>query len=558
MKLDRSWTPAFAVAVIALISGGWLLQQGDASRSSGDYSNARLFEQVHHIVSQRYVEDMESSELYRMAIEGMLTELGDPHTTFLDSAEYADLRLNTTGNYGGLGIRIESQDNWITVVDVLPDTPADREGLQPGDRIIEVKGESAKGWSTTDAVKVLRGPKGSSVHITVARVGVSKPLGFEITRDEVQVASVHSFMLDDDVGYVRLQQFSEQAQRELESAIGSLQEQGARSLVLDLSANPGGLLDQGVAVADLFLPEGTKVVSTKSRVSSQNETYRAPNPEKYGNLPVAVVVSRYSASASEIVAGALQDHDRAVVIGSRTFGKGSVQSLFGLAGGNYLKMTTARWYTPVGRSIQRDRGEDSQMSELMANTISVSGNAISTASTDTAQQQVYRTDSGRAVYGGGGITPDLLVSTDTLTQPEQEFRQELSEAGVILDNAAFQFGVKWAKEHDLSPDFEVTGAMRDAFYRRLSEEHDVEVDRELYDAARGWVDWNLRIQVASAAFGPEERLRQRVASDRPIQRAASLLRRANTPGEVITLAEAEKGSVGPSGEGSSFDGGSEQ
>lgn len=557
MKLDRSWTPALAVAVIALISGGWLLQQGDAARSSGDYSNARLFEQVHHIVSQRYVEEVDSGELYQMAIEGMLSELGDPHTTFLDSAEYADLQLNTTGNYGGLGIRIESQDDWITVVDVLPDTPADRVGLQPGDRIIEVKGESAKGWSTTDAVKVLRGPKGSSVHVTVARVGVNKPLGFEITRDEVHVTSVHSFMLDDRVGYVRLQQFSEQAQRELESAINGLIDEGAKSLVLDLSANPGGLLDQGVAVADLFLPEGAKVVSTKSRVRGQSETYTAPNPEKYGNLPVAVVVSRYSASASEIVAGALQDHDRAVVVGSRTFGKGSVQSLFGLAGNNYLKMTTAQWYTPVGRSIQRDRGEDSQMSELMANTISVSGNAISTATTDTSEQQVYHTDSGRAVYGGGGITPDLLVSTDTLTSPEQEFRSELSEAGVILDNAAFQFGVKWAKEHDLQPGFQITDAIRDAFYRRLVEESDVEVERELYDSAAGWVDWNLRLQIASAAFGPEERLRQRVAFDRPIQRAASLLRDAGTPDEVITLAERQKRETATAGGETSGDGGSE-
>jgi len=555
MKLDRSWTPALAVAVIALVSGGWLLQQGDAPRSSGDYSQARLFEQVHHIVSQRYVDEVDSGRLYQMAIEGMLKELGDPHTTFLDSAEYADLQLNTTGNYGGLGIRIEAQDDWITVVDVLPDTPADRVGLQPGDRLIEVKGESAKGWSTTDAVKVLRGPKGSSVHITVARVGVNQPLGFEITRDEVHVTSVHSFMLDGDVGYVRLQQFSEKAQRELESAINGLIDQGAKSLVLDLSANPGGLLDQGVAVADLFLPEGTKVVATKSRVRGQSETYTAPNAEKYGNLPVAVVVSRYSASASEIVAGALQDHDRAVVVGSRTFGKGSVQSLFGLAGNNYLKMTTAQWYTPVGRSIQRDRSEDSQMSELMANTVSVSGNAISTSTTDTTKQQVYHTDSGRAVYGGGGITPDLLVSTDTLTSEEQEFRSELSEAGVILDNAAFQFGVKWAKEHDLQPDFEITGTMRDAFYRRLVEENGVDVERELYDRARGWVDWNLRLQIASAAFGPEERLRQRVATDRPIQRAASLLRQAGTPDEVITLAEAQKKATAEAGGGPSGDGG---
>lgn len=543
MKLDRSWTPALAVAVIALVSGGWLLQQGDARGGSGEYSNARLFEQVHHIVSQRYVDEVETTELYQMAIEGMLRELGDPHTTFLDSAEYADLQLNTTGNYGGLGIRIESQDEWITVVDVLPDTPADRVGLQPGDRIVEVKGESARGWSTTDAVQELRGPKGSSVHVTVARVGVEQPLGFEIERDEVQVASVRSFMLEEDVGYVRLQQFSEQAQDELVAAIDGLRERGARSLVLDLSANPGGLLDQGVAVADLFLPEDAMVVSTQSRVSSQNESYSAPGPEQYEDLPVAVVVSRYSASASEIVAGALQDHDRAVVVGSRTFGKGSVQSLFGLAGGNYLKMTTARWYTPVGRSIQRDRGEDSQMSELMANTISVSGNAISTAGTDTAEQQVYHTDSGRAVYGGGGITPDLLVHTDTLTSREQVFRSALSQSGVLLDNAAFQFGVRWAKENDLEHDFELTDAMREAFYQRLVEEHDVELERELYDEAQGWVDWNLRLQIASAAFGQEERLRRQVAHDQPVQRAASLLRRASTPDEVITLAESEKQSA---------------
>ncbi len=543
MKLDRSWTPALAVAVIALVSGGWLLQQGDARGGSGEYSNARLFEQVHHIVSQRYVDEVDSSELYQMAIEGMLRELGDPHTTFLDSAEYADLQLNTTGNYGGLGIRIESQDEWITVVDVLPDTPADRVGLQPGDRIVQVKGESARGWSTTDAVQELRGPQGSSVQITVARVGVDQPLGFEIERDEVQVASVRSFMLEEGVGYVRLQQFSEQAQNELVEAIDGLREQGAGSLVLDLSANPGGLLDQGVAVADLFLPEDAMVVSTQSRVSNQNESYSAPSPERYGDLPVAVVVSRYSASASEIVAGALQDHDRAVVVGNRTFGKGSVQSLFGLAGGNYLKMTTARWYTPVGRSIQRDRGEESQMSELMANTISVSGNAISTASTDTAEQQVYHTDSGRAVYGGGGITPDLLVHTDTLTSREQVFRSALSQSGVLLDNAAFQFGVRWAKENDLERDFEITDAMRDAFYQRLVEEHDVELERELYEDAQGWVDWNLRLQIASAAFGQEERLRRQVQYDQPVQRAASLLRRASTPAEVITLAEREKQSA---------------
>lgn len=541
MNLRQSWTPALVVAVIALATGGWLLQESGAQSSSDAYARSRMFQQVHHLVSERYVEEVPGDSLYRMAIEGMLRELGDPHTVFLDSAEYAELQLSTTGNYGGLGIRITAQDEWITVVGVLPNTPAEQAGLQVGDRIVQVEGESARGWSTTDAVKVLRGPKGSAVGITVARVGVDKPLRFSITRDEVHVVSVYAFMLDDAVGYVRLQQFSRQARDELQGAIDSLRQEGARALVLDLSSNTGGLLDEGVGVADLFLDEGVEVVSTRGRVEALNESYRAPGTEVYPGLPVAVLVSGYSASASEIVAGALQDRDRGIIVGTRTFGKGSVQSLFKLPGRNFLKMTTARWYTPSGRSIQKDRDPDSEMSELMAQAVSVNGNPVSAAaaSVDTAERQVYRTDSGREVYGGGGITPDLIVLPDTLTTREQVFRSALSKSGVLLADAAFKFAVNWAERHpDLSPDFRVTDEMVDAFYRYLTSREGVELDRGLYRDSRRWIDWQLRRQVANAAFGETARIREEVRTDTQVRRAAELLRKAASTEELIALAEA--------------------
>lgn len=556
MNLRQSWTPALVVAVIALATGGWLLQESGAGSSSDAYARSRMFQQVHHLVSERYVEEVPGDSLYRMAIEGMLRELGDPHTVFLDSAEYAELQLNTTGNYGGLGIRITAQDEWITVVGVLPNTPAEQAGLQVGDRIVQVEGKSARGWSTTDAVKVLRGPKGSAVEITVARVGVDKPLRFSITRDEVHVVSVYSFMLDDAVGYVRLQQFSRQARDELRGAIDSLRQEGARALVLDLSSNTGGLLDEGVGVADLFLDEGVEVVSTRGRVEALNESYRAPGAEVYPGLPVAVLVSGYSASASEIVAGALQDRDRAIIVGTRTFGKGSVQSLFKLPGRNFLKMTTARWYTPSGRSIQKDRDPESEMSEMMAQAVSVNGNPVSATavSLDSTERQVYRTDSGREVYGGGGITPDLIVLPDTLTTREQVLRSALSKSGVLLADAAFKFAVNWAERHpDLSPDFRVTDEMVDAFYRHLTSREDVELDRGLYRDSRRWIDWQLRRQVANAAFGETARIREEVRTDTQVRRAAELLRKAASTEELIALAEAaadagEEESPGDGGE----------
>ncbi len=538
MRLRRTWLTPLAVALIALVSGGWLLQQGTADEDA--YTQSKLLDEVLRLVAERYVEETEPAELYRMAIDGLLTELGDPYTDFLDRDEWKDLQLSTTGNYGGLGIRIDEQDGWITVVAVLPNTPAEKRGLITGDRIVEVDGESAEGWSTNDAVQVLRGPKGSAVQLLVMRPGVDRPIEVEIERDEIHVVSVKSFMVDDDVGFVRLEQFSRAARGEVQSAIDQLLSQGAESFILDLRSNPGGLLEEGIAVADLFLPRGVEVVETRSRNKSENQAYGAPSTEQYPGLPLVVLVNPYSASASEIVAGALQDHDRGLIIGTTTFGKGLVQTLYPLSGGNYLKMTTARWFTPSGRSIQKPFRTD--FAALAGEANSMEGDPVHVV--DVTDRETFYTDAGRIVYGGGGITPDITVMPDTLTSTEQIFREELAESELALRDATFRFSVQWVHDHpDLREDFEITPAIRDAFYNFIVQEKGVEVDRDLFDDAAGWIDWELGIRIAQSAFGEEASLKRTLRRQPQVTKAIALLRQTNTPQDLFGLAASERAAV---------------
>ncbi len=544
MRFERSWTTALAVGVISLTSGGWLLNQGAVG---GVVESERLLTEVHRLISDRFVDEIPPEDLYQMAIDGMLKELGDPYTSFLDRDDWEDIRYSTTGNYGGLGIRIDEKAGWITVVAVLPNTPAQREGLVIGDRILEVEGESAENWSATKAIQVLRGPKGAPVNITVGRVGVERPLRFRIVRDEIHVVQVQSFLMTGGIGYVKLNGFSREAQEELVEAIDGLLGSGADRLILDVRWNPGGLLEEGIAVADLFLDRGDEVVETKSRLSDQNYRYRAPSAERYAGLPVVVLVNEWSASASEIVAGALQDHDRAVLVGVTTFGKGSVQTLYGLSGGNHIKITTARWYTPVGRSIQKEFDEEDQMRELMAGAVSVTGEPVSVA-TDVGERASYQTHGGRTVYGGGGITPDVLVIADTLTSPEQQLRRTALAVGVIPRDAVFRWAVNWAKSNTgLRPDFDVTPAMRDGVYDQLRDEG-AEIERALFDASSRFVDWMISLEVAGAAFGETAQLERRAKRDSQVLQAARLLSEADTPEALLLSATraSEVRSVAPS------------
>lgn len=326
----------------------------------------RAFAEVFNAIKQGYVEPVDDKKLITSAISGMLTGL-DPHSTYLDPEAYKDLQVGTQGEFGGLGIEVGMEDGFVKVISPIEDTPAFRAGVRPGDLIIKLDGTAVKGMSLNDAVKKMRGKPKTSIKLTIARKGEQKPIELTLMREVIQVQSVKARMIEPGVAYLRVAQFQENTAPSIAKELGKLDKQGIKSIVLDLRNDPGGLLHAAVGVSGAFLPEQTLVVSTDGRTEdSRHKFFVTPQdylrgtkddflkavPASAKKVPMVVLVNGASASASEIVAGALQDHKRAVVVGTQTFGKGSVQSILPLAGNTAIKLTTARYYTPSGRSIQ--------------------------------------------------------------------------------------------------------------------------------------------------------------------------------------------------------------
>lgn len=317
----------------------------------GRYRNLELFQKVLHFIEQNYVEEVKNDELIKGAIKGMMETL-DPHSNFLPPDIFKDIKIDTSGKFGGLGIEITTQDNILTVVAPIEDTPAWRSGIKPGDRLVKINGESTKGLSLVEAVAKMRGKKGSPVTITIYRSGFTKFRDVVLTRELIKIRSVKNEILENGYGYVRLTQFNESAAKDIKEAMESMAKKGKlKGLVLDLRTNPGGLLEQAVDVSSLFIDEGV-IVSTIGRNKNQKEVKHAKPGTARKDFPLAILVNSSTASAAEIVAGALQDHKRAVVMGQPTFGKGSVQTVIELGNDMGLKLTIARYYTPSGRSIQ--------------------------------------------------------------------------------------------------------------------------------------------------------------------------------------------------------------
>lgn len=385
------------------------------------YKNIVKLSRVIDLVSQTYVEEVKTDKLIDDAIVGALKGL-DPHSVYIPPKEMTAVKEEFQGNFEGIGIQFEVVNGILTVVTAIPGTPSDRLGILAGDHIIKIDGVPTKGITTEEVPKKLRGPKGSVVHVTIERAGMSDVLEFDIVRDKIPLYSVDAkFMLDDKTGFIRFNRFSETTSDEIEQALTELEAQGMQQLVLDLRNNGGGYLDQAHMIADKFLPAGRMIVYTKGRIPNSSREYYSSGKSSFRDLPIVAIINRGSASASEIVAGALQDLDRAVIVGERSFGKGLVQSQYDLGDGSAVRVTTARYYTPSGRLIQRPydgKSTEDYYTELRN---------IDTMHTDSSK--VYFTSMGRKVFGGGGIVPDHHVQNDTISS----YYAKLWSKGVFRD-----------------------------------------------------------------------------------------------------------------------------
>jgi carboxyl-terminal processing protease len=342
-----------AVSVLAVLVGIGA-QRRCAAQGTNDYETIELFTDVIAIVKKSYVEEVDTKKLIYGAINGMLSSL-DPHSSFMPPETYKEMKIETKGSFGGLGIEISVKDGILTVISPIEDTPAFKAGIKAGDQILKIDEKFTKDLTVMDAVKRMRGLKGTKVTLTIMREGFEKPKEFPLTRDIIQVKSVKFKTLDEGFGYIRVAQFQEKTDDDLAKAFQVLNDSNGgklRGLVLDLRNDPGGLLDQAVRVADHFLDEGQLIVYTEGREKDSKMRFAARKGNKQPNYPIVVLINGGSASASEIVAGALQDHKRAVIMGTQSFGKGSVQTIIPLSDNSGLRLTTARYFTPSGRSIQ--------------------------------------------------------------------------------------------------------------------------------------------------------------------------------------------------------------
>ena len=508
--------------LVPIVAGGFLLQEPPVR------ANARLFDQVRSLITSQYVDSIKDSQVFEKAAHGLVRELNDPYSELLTPKESESFNRNTNGRYGGTGMLLEEQSGVGVVVGrVFPNTPAAEAGVLEGDRIIGIDTASTQGWPINKVSENLRGKPGSAVTVTYARPGVTEPIKLRFTRAIVHIPAVqYSGLFDGSIGYVPLQTFNENAAEELEAAVRKLEQQGAKGIVLDMRENGGGIVEQALAVSGLFLQEGQEIVSVRSR-SGPSETARSRGTHLGTSIPLVVLVDGSSASATEIVAGALQDHDRALIVGTTTFGKGLVQSVFPLDGGYYLKMTTGKWFTPSGRSIHRER-------QLLADGRYVEASPDSTES-DSARKArpVFKSDAGRTVYGGGGITPDVRVMDDTLTTVEQEFLRAIAPKGqavqTVLQRYAFEL------KGTVKPGFAVDSAWNAELLRRL-EGVGVKVEPRFRVAASRVLVQELEHRVARMAFGDAAAKERELTRDRPLSAAVELLRKSTTQRELFAVA----------------------
>ena len=523
----------FAILVSALVGG--LFGRSALATDDKVPEHYRAFTAALNAIETSYIDKVDSDNLVYGAVRGMLGTL-DPHSSFFSPKEYAQMRERQEGRYYGIGVSIQAIDGDITAMQVFEQSPAYKKGIRRGDVMANVEGEDTKGWTVDQAMRKLRGPKGTTVYVGVKRRGFPEMIKFELVRDEVYIPTVPAyFMIDDTTGYIRMQDFGENTDRDVKHALHDLNAKGMKRLLFDIRGNPGGPLDQAIKVSNEFLPKGKMIVYTRGRVPNSDQDYRATEDSEFTEMPIVALVNRNSASAAEIVSGALQDHDRAYLVGETTFGKALVQSVYRISGGAGLALTTAHYYTPSGRIIQRPW--DASFDEYLSYTL-----RDQDANKPHNPSDLKRTDAGRPVYAGGGIEPDKRVAG-----PLEGFNPARFGRMLVARGEFANYAQKFAAEGDtrvtqastnrklVKRNFVVDEAMV-ADFREQMKTDKLKVDEEAFAKDIEFVKAMIRFEIDNAVFGIADARRHLIGVDPQAQAALQMF------GEAQKLTELSKSS----------------
>ena len=510
------------ISIVLIVLGVFIgMKIQDALSDDKVTEQVRKYKDVLNVTSRYYVDEVDTQKLTEAAIRGLLAEL-DPHSVYITEEQLKRVNEDFQGSFEGIGIEFDIINDTLTVVTPINGGPSEKLGIQSGDKIVKINGKGCIKIPREDVPKKLKGPKGTKVTVSIHRSGVPELLEFEITRDKIPLYSVDaSFIYEGDIGYIKVSRFSANTYDEFVQALNKLQGLGMKKLVLDLRGNPGGYLDQAFKMASLFIPEGRKIVYTKGRLSDFNEEYRSQGGA-FSDVPLIVLVNGGSASASEIVSGAIQDWDRGLIVGETTFGKGLVQRQFDLSDGSAFRVTTARYYTPAGRLIQKpyegSKYKDSENEDTDGNNIEHENDTK-----DTTRPE-FKTFGGRTVFGGGGITPDFILKLDTLTSYTVQIRR-LNLIYQYVENYLKgnrqRIENEYKNYNDFRDNFVVDDSMLEGL-RDLATSKDIAFDYDRYQKDLDYLRTAIKSQIARDLWGNEGSYAVFVVYDEQFQKAITL------------------------------------
>ena len=549
-----SFLAIFAISVASYAQSGADSNEKPKTAERTDvYHDLEIFTKILEKVSQNYVNEVDTHKLMKKAIDGMLSEL-DPHSQYLDGLDYEDLMVSTRGEFGGLGMLISFRDNFPTVMSPIDGTPAERAGIRGGDQIVEIEGQNTAGWTVDKAVGQLRGEPGTKIKFRIRHPNDTDNTSTEyvLVREVINVSSVpYHGMLKEGVGYIRVSNFAQKTAQEMETSLEELEGKGMRALVLDFRSNPGGLLQTATEVSELFLEKDKLLVYTKGRLANSNRKYYSANRSVHTGYPIIVMVNGASASASEIFAGAMQDWDAAFVVGQTSYGKGTVQTVFKLSDTEAVKLTTAKYYTPSGRSIHKDENDHPHEADEIAS-LTDGGSDVDNVAPDAPdtksdanselkevkeakEKPVFYTSSNRVVYGGGGITPDLELSPREYTELQRNLEK---------DYLGFSFAMDYLKKHnDVKQDFTTSDAVLNDFYKFLDAKKFQYKKEDLTPENVDYIRTMVAREVVNAKFGRNAMYKVVVDQDPEVKEVLQMLEKHPTLKSLFAYGVEEKDSV---------------